>query len=56
MPEVVLGESVKGPAFNLVSRVNTKPNEHPGTPRSNLPRKWADKQPLSIRSMPGNDN
>ena len=41
-------------SINLVPRVFlrhtliTKPNEHPGTLRPNLPRKWEDLQPLWI--------
>ena len=47
-------------AHSLVPRVFlrhtliTKPNEHPGTLRSNLPRKWADLQPLWTYSLLGN--
>ena len=43
--------------FNLISRVFLrhilfmKPNEHPGTLRSNVPRKWVHQQPLLISRL-----
>ena len=49
-PELFYQNIVVG--LNLVRRVLlrhtliTNPNEHPGTLRSSLPRKWADSQPL----------
>ena len=49
------------PIVHLVSRVFLrhtligKLNEHPGTLRSNLPRKWADLQPLWISQFARED-
>ena len=42
------------PRVFLSDTLITEPNEHPGTIRSNLPRKWADLQPSWICSLLGN--